>query len=400
MLTVSELVEWQLRVASGESLHLTQSEIPLNGHAFEVRLYAEDRARGYLPSIGHVHHFAMPDTGPIPPSASVRVDTGVASGDEISINYDPMIAKLIVHGPDRASALAGMRRALSDVEVIGVATNTALLSAVAAHPDFMAGPVDTGFLERENAALLPETEAPESESIVMAALGVLALDHHQSKSRAVGTADETSPWRSTIGWRLNQPADRIVHLASAVGDGEVMRVTVRNRGRHAPAALGKGDNSLIGSDLLVAVPLGGLAAEILDVAVETGIVSLTSQLEGRRVSARIVFRGGEIVVYPGGRSGWGGAARFYEIDPLASAGAQDVPGGALTAPMPGRIVTVMVEAGAEVTRGTPLLVLEAMKMEHTIEAPTDGIVRSVAYAPGDLVGDGDMLVDFEAVDAA
>ena len=204
MITGFDLVEWQLRIAAGETLPAEGDAIRIHGHAFEARLYAEDPARDFAPSIGRIQALHLPDT--------VRVDTGVRQGDEISIHYDPMIAKLICHAATRDQALGMLRRALAECQVAGVATNLDLLGRIAAHPDFAAGPIDTGFIARNADVLLRANTDPSPEVLALAALGVVAAQAEQARGAALASVDPHSPWHATDGWWLNASVDRVLEF--------------------------------------------------------------------------------------------------------------------------------------------------------------------------------------------
>jgi 3-methylcrotonyl-CoA carboxylase alpha subunit len=356
-------VEWQLRVASGERLPLQQEQVKQRGHAFEARLYAEDPAKQFLPAIGRLRHLRPPEEG-----IHVRVDTGVREGDEVSPHYDPMIAKLVVWDETRPAALRRLRKALADYRVAGLATNVGFLAALAGHAAFAAGEVDTGFIERHRDDLLPQPEPATSEVLSVAALSVLLQRQHEVALAAKRSGDPHSPWHSTGGWRMND--DNHHDFTFRDGESEVS-ITVHYRRDSWMLELPYG-NVLVRGEL---EPSGHLIAEI----------------DGVRRPATVVRNGFELTVLVDGRS-W----RLTLDDPAARAEEQEAAGGRLTAPMPGRVVQVLTEPGRKVERGAPLMVLEAMKMEHTITAPADGTVQEVKFAAGDQVSEGNELIVFEA----
>ena len=360
MITGLDLVEWQLRVASGEALPLTQGQIPLKGHAMEVRLYAEDPARDFLPQTGTLHHLRFPDA-----TAEVRIDTGVGPGDSIGIHYDPMIAKLIVHAEDREACARRLARALSEVEVVGLATNADFLKRLAEHPAFVAGEVDTGFLGRHGTEVVP-AEAPASDRVLaLATLARLQAIATARTAEAARSADPHSPWAHVCGWRPNDAGlARFPWL-----DGE-RAVTVT-------AHFGPGGYRL---DL----PGGAIAATIE--SVDDGRLAVT--LDGVATSAMVVFLGDEATVFDRD-----GSRRLVLADPLARSGLDTAAAGHLMAPMPGKLVQVLVKPGDTVEKGQPLVVLEAMKMEHTVKAPRAGTVAAVRYAAGEQVEEGTALVE-------
>ncbi len=362
MITGLDLVEWQLRVASGQPLPLTQEQLEIDGHAIEARVYAEDPDKGFLPSTGRLVHLVPP-----PESDSVRVDTGVEQGDEITPYYDPMIAKLIVWGADRKQALARMRRALAQYRVVGVSNNINFLSRLVALPSFVNAELDTGLIEREQGLLFPPQEEVPDEVWLVAALAELLHEQREANAKSAAAADRGSPWRALDGWRLNGRAERKLALRLQEALQEVVLVVLpgayqlalNGRWVRASGTLGRGG-------------------------------AVHAQLDDCRVNAAVVITGERRHVFYRGHS-WPLAL----VDTLYVGGeGEDVEGG-LRAPMPGKVVTLMAEPGAIVEKGTPLLVLEAMKMEHTITAPRKGKVVSFLVAAGDQVADGAELVEFE-----
>ena len=359
LVTGLDLVEWQLRVASGEPLPLRQDDVRQTGHAIEVRLYAEDPARGFLPQTGTLERLTMPAEGP-----HVRVDTGVREGDAISVHYDPMIAKLIVWDHDRPAAVRRLTKALAATVIGGVNTNRQYLLEIAAHPAFAAGEVDTGFIDRHAGDLLPSSRPASDRVLALAACQVLIERRAAVAAAAARSADPWSPWNLTNGWRLNGEAVETVRFRD--GDAPV-EIAVRHRG----------------SSWRLTLPGGEMDASAE--AEEDG--TLAADLGGRRVRAAVIADGDTVIVMDGGR-----AHRLLRHDPAAAAAAQDTGGGKLTSPMPGKIVRILAKAGDTVRRGTPLIVLEAMKMEHTIAAPGDGTVERIAFQVGDMVEEGVELV--------
>ncbi|HWB49181.1 MAG TPA: acetyl/propionyl/methylcrotonyl-CoA carboxylase subunit alpha [Stellaceae bacterium] len=346
--TGTDLVEWQLRVAAGEKFTRTQSDIRLNGHAIEVRLYAENPERGFLPATGTLHRLRLA-------TGAARVETGVREGDAVTPFYDPMIAKIIAWGPDRDAARTRLSHALAETGVLGLTTNLGFLARVVADEDFAAARLDTGFIERRRAALLPAAAPPPGKAIAAAALFALG-------SPAAAGAD---PWSRRDGWRLNAAnAPQSVTLRS--GD-EILSVAAT--ARSAGWALGIGEHDLVDAAIIAS----------------DGAAVLT--LDGAQSRAVILDHGSEIAVFIDG-AGW----RFTRVDPLAPPAGADPGAGRLSAPMPGRVVQLLVAAGDVVRQGQALIVVEAMKMEHTIAAPRDGKVEAVRYAVGDLVEEGAELI--------
>ncbi|HET9699423.1 MAG TPA: acetyl/propionyl/methylcrotonyl-CoA carboxylase subunit alpha [Burkholderiales bacterium] len=366
MITGLDLVEWQFRVAAGEPLPLGQDGLNISGHAIEARVYAEDPARDFLPSIGTIGHLRLPEE-----SAHVRTDSGVREGDEISVHYDPMIAKLIVWDADRRSALRRLRHALAEFRVAGVATNLQFLSAIAAHPAFEGADLDTGLIPRHRTELLPEA-APASDAILaVACLSELTRIDAQARQEAVRCADPWSPWHRRDGWRLNEDNH---HTLLFRDGGQEVAVTAHYRRDH----------------FLLELPGGQLAAR----AELDGMGDIIASLGGTRVRAAVVRQGVDLTVMLGNV-----CHRLQLYDPLLQAMDQDGPGGTLDAPMPGTIIQVLVKEGDAVERGAPLLVLEAMKMEHTVRAPANGKVKMIRFREGEQVKEGMELIAFEANEA-
>lgn len=356
-ITGTDLVEWQLRVASGDALPLQQDQLQIHGHALEARLYAEDADRGFLPSTGTLRHLRLPAA-----NAHVRVDAGVEQGDAITPYYDPMIAKLIVWDVDRDAALRRMQQALAECEVVGVTTNAAFLRRLVMTDSFAGAKLDTALIEREQAALAPPDATDDATVWALAAVAAIATE----KAPVADARDPYSPWQARDGWRLGTQAAR--------------RLTLEHTGVLAVVdATAQGDVWSIQRDGCTVLAHGGLTGE-----------QLTLQVDGQLHRARIVRDGGELYLF-----GAQGVRRFTVHDPVSEADQGVVDAGSLVAPMPGRIIATLVAAGTQVSKGTPLLVLEAMKMEHTLQAPADGTVQGFRVKAGDQVGDGAVLVDFE-----
>jgi 3-methylcrotonyl-CoA carboxylase alpha subunit len=360
-----DLVEWQFRVAAGEKLPLSQEEIALNGHAIEARLYAENPARGFLPATGTLDGLYLPE-GP-----GVRVESGVRAGDPVTPFYDPLIAKIIAWGVDREAARARLRRALADSAVVGVATNLGFLARVVGDPEFAAGGVDTGFIERRREALLmPPGPLPD----VALAGAVL----HRLLTPEVGAAtasgrDRFSPWASGDGWRLNLAAAPRSFLFRVGAEERAVSASP------APGRDGAGWQFRLGARACLAFgerrPDGRL------------VVALDGVRRTVRILEQVVAEGAAFTVFAEGLS-W----QLTEIDPLTAPAGGDATAGRLTAPMPGRVVQLLVAVGDRVRQGQPIMVVEAMKMEHTIAAPRYGVVAAVHYRAGDLVDEGAELI--------
>jgi len=362
MITGCDLVEWQLRVATGEPLPRTQDQLAIAGHAIEARIYAEDPERGFLPSIGRLVHLAAPPT-----DVDVRVDTGVRAGDEITPYYDPMIAKLIVHGEDRPAALRKLSEALAAYEIVGVATNVAFLSRVVTHDAFASGRIDTGLIARHHATLFPPAPPIPDDVLVAAALAETLAVFRACGAEAAASSDPHSPWHAVDSW---WPGTDRHAIAYTFTEGEA-RHEVEVRGDGAPWR--------------VTLPSGEMVA-----TVEAHDRCLDIAAGGAEFHATVVRNGEERHVFCRGLH-----RKLVLADPLAHAGEEEQHGGHLTAPMSGTVVAVPVKAGDKVARGAPLVILEAMKMEHTIVAPATGVVAAVHYRAGDRVAEGAALVDLD-----
>jgi 3-methylcrotonyl-CoA carboxylase alpha subunit len=361
MITGFDLVEWQLRVAAGERLPTTQEAFRITGHAVEARIYAEDPARDFAPSIGRLALFRPPE-----PSAHVRTDTGYASGDLVSIHYDAMLAKLICHGDTREEALHLLHRALAETDLVGVASNIDLLGRIVSHPEFMAGAVDTGFIARHSDVLLAAPPVPPYEVRAVAALCVLNDEAEFATTEAATSGDPHSPWHTRDHWWLNMPLTRELHLqfegnscpVSVQHTGTAWRLTIDDRASSASvqrAADGRLDVTLDGTRM---------------------------RLFAARQAETIIVRHG------------GDTYSFRLPDLLATAGDDDDAGGRLIAPIPGQVTQMLAEPGMSVTRGQVMVVLEAMKTVFRLTAPADGIVATVSCQAGDSVIEGQLLVAF------
>ncbi|MCW2293441.1 3-methylcrotonyl-CoA carboxylase alpha subunit [Pseudomonas sp. BIGb0408] len=328
-ITNLDLVAWQVRVARGEPLPIRQDQVPLVGHAIEVRLYAEDPEGGFLPASGHLDLYREPAAGP-----GRRVDSGVEQGDDVSPFYDPMLAKLIAWGENREEARQRLLAMLGETVVGGFKTNLAFLQRILANPAFAAAQLDTGFIDRHQAQLLPPvTELPEAFWL-QAGAAFLATDGERQRQD-----DPYSPWASRSAWRSGLPAE--VSMALVCGDAS---------------------HSLV---------------------LQTRPASAVRQSQVVRQGDTLYLRWGVE---------WLAVRRF---DPIAAAGAGNAHQGGLTAPMNGSIVRVLVEPGQQVEAGAALVVLEAMKMEHSIRAPQAGTIKAIHCAEGELIGEGAVLVELE-----
>ena len=353
-----DLVEWQLRIAAGEPLGLAQEDVRASGHAIEARLYAEDPARGFLPQTGRLSHLAFPEGRP-----GLRIDSGVETGDDITPHYDPMIAKLIAWGEDREQARTRLADALAETRIAGLNSNLFFLETLARHPAFAAGVLDTHFIETHGVA---GAVPPLGDADAMRAMAIAAMLADRA-GRAAPTADPFSPWGRGDAWRLNGAGLERIELED---EGETVAFEVA----HLPHGY--------------RLESGGRTLTV------TGVVrdadgSLAAEIDGRRRAGAVVAEGRRLTVF------LAGARRELLLeDPDAAGRDAELDGGRLTSPMPGMVVRVLVEAGQTVRKDTPLLVLEAMKMEHTIAAPADGAVEALPFGVGDQVEEGVELVAF------
>ena len=359
-ITGLDLVEWQLRVASGEPLPLKQEELRIHGHAIEARICAENPDAQFLPATGTLDVYRTPLAANFQ-RGDIRFDAGVREGDVVSPYYDSMLAKLIVWGQDREQALARLDAALAQTHIVGLHTNVAFLRRVVASSSFAKADLDTALIERERALLFNAAPLP----LEVAAAGVVA--HALAAERALEGAD---PWSRRDGWRLHGAATRRFDL-EVQGTHHVANL-VRTHGGAQELVLGTQRWPFSASSR------GG---ELHDVTVGERRWSLTVYATGERIS----------VFAPEG------AAVVDQIDPIAHAGEGAAEGGRLTAPMPGKVVAFLAQVGQAVKLGQPLAVMEAMKMEHTIAAPRDGTVEELLYAVGDQVNEGGELLRLAAV---
>ena len=344
LITGQDLVAWQIRIARGEKLPLTQDQVPLNGHAIEVRLYAEDPDNDFLPSTGTLNLYREPAAG-----EGRRVDTGIEEGDSISPFYDPMIGKLIAWGENREEARQRLLAMLAETHIHGVRTNLAFLSRILAHPAFAAAELDTDFIPRhEHDLFVTPSELPAEFWSVAGRAWALSQDAR------VREDDQTSQWAVASGWHSAQPQLYTLNLQSGEQDQKI-------------------------------------------------VVSCDDLTHTKLVNDQLIIEENNITQhYPAMRVGntlyleWQGELHpVTQVDFIAKAAASSQQQGGLTAPMNGNIVQILVAPGQAVKQGTTLVVLEAMKMEHSISAPHDGIVQNIFCAEGDMVSDGMVLVELD-----
>ncbi|NWE29069.1 acetyl/propionyl/methylcrotonyl-CoA carboxylase subunit alpha [Pseudomonas gingeri] len=343
-ITGLDLVAWQIRVASGEALPIGQQQVPLRGHAIEVRLYAEDPGNDFLPATGRLEVYRESAAGP-----GRRVDSGVAEGDSVSPFYDPMLGKLIAWGETREQARLRLLAMLDEFAVGGLKTNLGFLRRIIGHPAFAAAELDTGFIPRYQEQLLPPAGELSDEFWQVAA---------QAWSRSMTVMpradDPNSPWASSNGLRSGLPAETTLHLSC------------------------KGEDRALTLD------------PVQSAGIELHGESLSIEQQGMRRRHRVIRQGDSLYLQ------WQGELlAISSHDPIAAVEASHGHHGGLTAPMNGSIVRVLVEAGQSVEAGTQLVVLEAMKMEHSIRAPQAGVVKALYCQEGEMVSEGSALVELE-----
>ena len=361
-ITGLDLVEWQLRVASGEPLPLKQEDLRIHGHAIEARICAENPDNNFLPATGALNVYALPECVTFE-RGSVRVDSGVRQGDAISPFYDSMVAKLIVHGDTRAQALARLDEALAQTHIVGLATNVQFLRRVARTDSFAQAKLDTALIPREQAVLFHQE--PVGLALAAAAAVAQTLLHERA-------SEGVDPFSRRDGFHTHGVVQR--RFEFEFGDEHAKALLTYERSGSLHLQVGEGDTAVAGPLVFSTLAQG-----------------IELQFAGQRTRVA-VYAQGEVdhVFTPLG------ATQITSIDLLAHSGEAAAEGGRLTAPMPGKVVSFAVKAGDAVTKGQALAVMEAMKMEHTIAAPADGVVQELLYAPGDQVTEGAELLKLSA----
>jgi 3-methylcrotonyl-CoA carboxylase alpha subunit len=359
MVTRFDLVEWQLLVAAGEALPARQEQICSRGHAMEARLYAEDPGHDFVPASGSLRQFRLP-----PATLDLRIETGMREGDEIPIYYDALLAKLIAWGTDREDARRGLEAALAATEIGGVANNRDFMLRLVRHQDFAAGAIDTGFIARHRTALtIPFSAAP----LAAVAAASLALLHDEPSPDADGARDSHSPWSLHDGWRV---AGETQYQLDWLDAGLERRITI-HFGRSALKLTMDDETS---------AEIARIAHDGAEIAFELDSVPTRASVRRQGAAFDIALTG----------SNW----HLRHLDASARrAGARPGP-ARLNAPVHGRVLDVLVGAGADVKRGQVLMLLECMKLEYRVTAPADGTVEALHFAPGDVVEDGVQLLTF------
>jgi 3-methylcrotonyl-CoA carboxylase alpha subunit len=355
LITGVDLVEWQLRVAFGEKLPLTQDQIKLHGHAIEARVYAENPNKNFMPSVGKITTWRTPDE-----TSGLRIDAGYREGDSVSPNYDAMLAKVIAWAPTRDAAINRLNRGLEETDIRGIVTNTPFLSALVTHPEVRANTINTGFIERELKALTPEAAAPGDLELCAAVAAIVA-------GEARTQAAEASPWQ-TAGW---MPVGRRQRVFKFKHGSDEQRVTL-NYGS-GPATISIGDREL-GFETAVA------ADGQFDLTLNGSRSRIVSVIEGHELYLRT--RNGRFDIH------W--------VDPFGGDDEEQVGEDKIVAPLPGTVVALLAEEGATLEKGAAILTLEVMKMEQTLRAPYAGVLKSIKCKVGDIVQEGVELAVVEA----
>lgn len=359
MITGLDLVEWQLRIAAGSELPIAQDQLQIRGHALEARIYAEDPDNDFLPATGTLKYLQTPSE-----NAHVRVDTGVIQGDEVSVYYDPMIAKLIVWDENRDAAINRMVQALEDYRIAGLKTNTKFLRHLADAAPFRDQDLDTGFIEKHRELLFPEAHLDNQYCLVMSAAYFLEV----GKADNAIKGDQFSPFSAQNGWRLNSEYARPMKL---VQDDEQHELSILEK-------QGEYEITVDGASYRVAATLNGDALNVI--------------VNGHRLTVHCFQDGDDLTLFHEGEQF---NCRQYR-DTFAES--EESGDASLAAPMNGAVVAVLVEKGQKVSEGETLVVMEAMKMEHSISAPHDGVVSDIFFAEGDLVNEGSELLALDAAD--
>ena len=370
LITGQDLVEWQLRVAAGELLPKSQEQLSIKGHAFEARIYAEDANNDFLPATGKLAFLQPPQE-----SKFIRVDTGVRQGDEVSVFYDPMIAKLIVWDESREKALQRLAKALSEYRINGVTTNIDFLYNLATSAPFINEDIDTSFIEKYDSEIFHNDEQTLADELPMAALYLVLSQAQNAALAAEKTTDPYSPWHKPDAWRINE-----AHIHNLV---------LAHNETHFPVTV---EQKRQGNDSYYLISVGD---RLLDCQGRIDGDKLHVSIDGYRSQATIAHNNEQISLYR-----QNGVFNFTHIKPdCGEADTQDNHGG-LVAPMNGTMVSILVAQGEKVTKDQPLVIMEAMKMEHTIKAPENGIVDALFYQAGDMVDGGSELLAFTANEAS
>jgi 3-methylcrotonyl-CoA carboxylase alpha subunit len=358
LITGIDLVEWQLRVAFGERLPLTQDDIKLDGHAIEARVYAENPHKNFMPSVGKIRTWRMPE-----PSNGLRIDAGYREGDAVSPHYDAMLAKVIAWAPNRDAAIERLNRGLEESDVRGIVSNIPFLAALVTHPDVRANAIDTGFIERELKNLTPAAPAPGDLELCAAVTAVFGDEAHAVRAEA------DSPWR-TAGWMPVGRRQRVFMFRHGQGAGQEIVLHYGN----GPAKWSIGEREFAFSFS------------------STGDHGFDLTLDGMKSQVVAIIEGHELYVRT--RNG-----RFdlHWVDPFGGDDEEQVGEDKIVAPLPGTVVALLAEVGARLEKGAPILTLEVMKMEQTLRAPFAGVLKAIKCKVGDIVQEGVELAEVEPI---
>ncbi|KAF9437491.1 Methylcrotonoyl-CoA carboxylase subunit alpha, mitochondrial [Entomortierella beljakovae] len=371
MITNTDLVQWQLEVAAGNRLPQLQSELKMDGWSFEARIYAENPSNDFLPDVGPLLYVQTPE-----PSDSVRLETGFVQGDEISVHYDPMIAKLVVKGENRTAALRILRKALSEYEVVGLNTNIEFLKTLASHPAFIAGEVETGFIKKYETDMFKPAPPLNHATVAQASLSLVLKDLEAVTKAASAAQDATSPFTLDSGLRLNQLSEQ--QLAFKLEDQDVNVGVEFNRDGTFNVRVQTPEKTSVFSKVMAK-----LSSEN----------TLVSEIENHRYKTSVVQKGDQVYIFSED-----GKVTLEIPQPKYLTVGKEEKAGSLRTPMPCKISQVMCKPGDKVTKGQNLVILEAMKMEHVIKSPIDGVVSEVFFSVGEMVGENKSLIAFEEVE--
>src|ERR1700730_9356929 len=358
LITGIDLVEWQLRVAFGEKLPVTQDQIKLNGHAIEARVYAENPHRNFMPSVGRIRTWHTPE-----PTNGLRIDAGYRAGDTVSPHYDAMLAKVIAWAPTRDAAIERLNRGLEESDIRGIVTNIPFLSALLTHPDVRANAIDTGFIERELKNLTPAAPAPGDLELCAAVTAILIQESHAA------LAEPPSPWR-TAGWMPVGRRQRVFTFRHGQGAEQEMRLTYGN----GPASWSIGEREF-------AFTFSTTADGGFDLTLDGMKSHIVAYIEGHELYVRT--RNGRFDLH------W--------VDPFGGDDEEQVGEERIVAPLPGTVVALLADRGAHVHERAPILTLEVMKMEQTLRAPFAGVLKAIKCKVGDIVQEGVELAEVEPI---
>ncbi|KAG0057775.1 Methylcrotonoyl-CoA carboxylase subunit alpha, mitochondrial [Gryganskiella cystojenkinii] len=372
MITHTDLVQWQLEVAAGNRLPQLQEELKKDGWAFEARIYAENPSNNFLPDVGPLLHVQTPEA-----SESVRLETGFVQGDEISVHYDPMIAKLVVHGENRTAALRILRKALSEYEVVGLNTNIEFLKTLAAHPAFIAGEVETGFIKKYETDMFKPAPPLDPATVAQASLSLVLRDLEASKQAAITSEDATSPFTLNPGLRLNETSEQ--KLAFKLEDQDVKVGVEFNKDGSYNVRVQTPSKTTLFSNVMAKLTKDGVLAEI----------------ENKLYKSNVIQEGDQVHVFAEE-----GKVTLDVPQPKYLTVGKEEKAGSLRTPMPCKISQVMCKPGDVVEKGQALIILEAMKMEHIIKSPISGKISDVFFSIGEMVAENKSLIAFEEAEEA